>query len=184
MLEKQKIPKTGRTSSKNKVSCYRIMSDNLVAWFPLAAALRLHWDVFLSFRGEDTRHTITRNLYDSLTEHGVRVFLDDTGMTQGDEIAPSLMEAIEDSAAAIIILSPRYANSHWCLEELARICELGRLILPVFYQVDPSHVRRQKGPFEQDFTNHLRRFGEGKVVKWGEAMKKVGGISGFVFDSR
>ncbi|XP_034899197.1 uncharacterized protein [Populus alba] len=148
------------------------------------AALRLHWDVFLSFRGEDTRYGFTKNLYDSLSKQDIRVFLDDSGMAQGDEIAPTLMEAIEDSALSIIILSPRYANSHWCLEELARICELRRLILPVFYQVDPSHVRRQKGPLEQDFMNHMERFGEEKVGKWREAMNKVGGISGFVYDTR
>ncbi|KAJ4823707.1 hypothetical protein Tsubulata_027093 [Turnera subulata] len=145
------------------------------------ATLRLHWDVFISFRGEDTRHRITKNLYSSLTGRGVRAFLDDAGMTQGDEISPTLMEAIEESSASIIILSPNYANSHWCLEELARICELRRLILPVFYQVEPSNVRRQKGPFENDFKDHLNKFGEEKVGKWREAMFKVGGISGFVF---
>ena len=148
------------------------------------AALRLHWDVFLSFRGKDTRRSFTKHLYDSLNKQDIRVFLDSSGMAQGDEIAPTLMEAIQDSASSIIILSPRYANSHWCLEELARICELRRLILPVFYQVDPSNVRRQKGPFEQDFESHSKRFGDDKVVKWRAAMNKVGGISGFVFDTR
>ncbi|KAB5524406.1 hypothetical protein DKX38_022155 [Salix brachista] len=143
------------------------------------AALRLKWDVFLSFRGEDTRHGFTENLYESLSKEDIRVFLDNSGMAPGDEIDPTLMEAIEDSALSIIILSPRYANSHWCLEEVARICELRRLILPVFYQVDPSHIRRQKGPLEQDFMDHMERFGEEKVGKWREAMKKVGGISGF-----
>ncbi|CAK7338944.1 unnamed protein product [Dovyalis caffra] len=149
------------------------------------AALRLHWDVFLSFCREDTRHSFTEHLYDSLKKQDIRVFADDSaGMTQGGEIAPPLMEAIEDSASSIIVLSPRYANSHWRLEELARICQLRRQILPLFYQVDPSNVRRQKGPFEQDFMNHLERFGEDKVAKWREAMNKVGGISGFVFDTR
>ncbi|KAF9671358.1 hypothetical protein SADUNF_Sadunf12G0039000 [Salix dunnii] len=156
------------------------MSDSL-AVSSSPAALRLRWDVFLSFRGEDTRGSFTKDLYSSLMEQDIRVFLDDSGMIQGDEIAPTLMEAIQDSASSIIILSPRYANSHWCLEEMEKICELRRLILPVFYQVDPSNVRRQKGPFEQDFENHSKRFGE-KVVKWREAMTKIGGISGFVFD--
>ncbi|KAG5222018.1 disease resistance family protein [Salix suchowensis] len=146
------------------------------------AALRLRWDVFLSFRGEDTRESFTKDLYNSLKEQEIRVFLDNAGMTQGDEIPPTLMEAIQDSALSIIILSPRYANSHWCLEEMEKLCELRRLILPVFYQVDPSNVRRQKGPFEQDFENHSKRFGD-KVVKWREAMTKIGGISGFVFDA-
>ncbi|CAK7338945.1 unnamed protein product [Dovyalis caffra] len=161
------------------------MSDSLVV-SSTPAALRLHWDVFLSFCRADTRHqSFTEHLYDSLNKQDIRVFSDDSaGMIQGGEIAPPIMEAIEDSASSIIILSPSYANSHWRLEELARICQLRRQILPVFYQVDPSHVRRQNGPFEQDFVNHLERFGEDKVAKWREAMNKVGGISGLVFDTR
>ncbi|ESR51771.1 hypothetical protein CICLE_v10030550mg [Citrus x clementina] len=147
------------------------------------ASFRLRWDVFLSFRGEDTRDTITRNLYNSLHDHGVRVFKDDYGLARGDEIAPSLIDAIYDSAASIIILSPNYGSSRWCLEELAKICELNRLILPVFYKVDPSDVRRQQGPFKQDFERHQDRFGEDTVSKWRKAMMKVGGISGWVFNN-
>uniref|UniRef100_A0A2P2MP95 TIR domain-containing protein n=1 Tax=Rhizophora mucronata TaxID=61149 RepID=A0A2P2MP95_RHIMU len=147
------------------------------------AALRFHWDVFVSFHGEDTGSGFIRSLRDSLHEHGIRAFLKDVGMRQGDEISPSPLDAIEDSAISIIIISPRYANSHDCLDELARITELKRLLLPVFYQVEPSHVRGQKGPFEQDFRNHLMRFGEDKVKKWGQAMTKVGAKKGSPFDS-
>ncbi|XVF84842.1 hypothetical protein PTKIN_Ptkin17bG0072100 [Pterospermum kingtungense] len=64
------------------------------------ASFRLRWDVILSFRGEDTRHGITQNLYNALKEKGVRVFRDDDGLRRGDEISPSLLEAIEDSAAS------------------------------------------------------------------------------------
>ncbi|KAL5553913.1 hypothetical protein UlMin_041314 [Ulmus minor] len=142
-------------------------------------AFRLRWDVFLSFRGEDTRYTFTNLLYDSLAKNGVRVFLDNDGLNRGDEIAPSLLEAIDDSAAAIVVLSPRYGDSRWCLEELAKICDCGKLILPVFYQVDPSDVRRQKGPFEDDFRNHEKKFESHKVLQWRKAMQKVGGIAGY-----
>ncbi|KAF5945305.1 hypothetical protein HYC85_015533 [Camellia sinensis] len=147
-------------------------------------AFRLRWDVFLSFRGEDTRDGFTDRLYNELERQGVRVFRDNDGLTQGDEIAQSLLDAIEDSAAAIAIISPRYANSRWCLEELAKICECERLILPVFYLVDPSNVRRQKGPFEEDFRSLEIRFGEHKVGRWRSAMEKAGGISGWVFQNR
>ncbi|GFZ21559.1 transmembrane receptor [Actinidia rufa] len=144
-------------------------------------AFRLRWDVFLSFRGEDTRDGFTARLYTELEGRGVRVFRDNDGLTQGDEIAPSLLDAIADSAVAIVILSRRYASSRWCLEELATICEYRRLILPVFYQVDPSDVRRQRGPFEDDFRTLEGRFGERKVARWRDAMEKAGGISGLVF---
>ncbi|XP_035540054.1 disease resistance protein RPV1-like [Juglans regia] len=145
------------------------------------STFRLRWDVFLSFRGEDTRH-FAKTLYQSLEKSGVRVFFDDEGLRGGDEIKPGLFEAIEDSAASIAIISPNYASSHWCLEELSKICEYRRLLLPVFYRVNPSDVRRQKGPFEEHFRNHGKMYEEDKVTCWRRAMEKAGAIVGWPFD--
>ncbi|XP_054791378.1 disease resistance protein RUN1-like [Prosopis cineraria] len=144
-------------------------------------AFRLRWDVFLSFRGADTRRCFTKPLFNALQSRDVRVFLDDVGLDRGDQIAPSLLEAIDDSAASIIIFSPRYASSHWCLEELAKIWDCGRLILPVFFNVDPSHVRKQEGPFRKYFKKHEAKRSKEEVSRWREAMKKIGGIAGFPF---
>ncbi|PON53731.1 TIR-NBS-LRR-like protein [Trema orientale] len=162
------------------------IGDNAVSTSPAAVAFRLRWDVFLSFRGEDTRDGFVKILYESLDKKGVRAFRDDDGLNRGDEIAPSLLEAIDDSAAAIVVLSPRYADSRWCLEELAKICECpNKLILPVFHRVDPSDVRRQKGPFEEHFRVHEQGSQNDKVLRWRRAMEKVGGTAGWVFkDSR
>ncbi|VVA24107.1 Hypothetical predicted protein [Prunus dulcis] len=152
-----------------------------------AGGFRLRWDVFLSFRGEDTRSTITKNIYEELEKRSVRVFRDDEGLNRGDEIASSLLEAIEDSAAAIVVLSPRYAESRWCLEELAKICERSRrlhlMILPVFYQVDPSDVRRQRGPFAEHFRAHEQEYENAVVSRWRSAMAKVGGTAGYIFNA-
>lgn len=142
-------------------------------------SFRYRWDVFLSFRGEDTRHTITDRLYRRLFDNGVRTFRDDEGLERGEEIAPSLVEAIEDSATAIAVISVRYADSHWCLEELARIVEYGKLLLPVFHDVDPSDVRKQTGPFQKDFLELERRFGVEKVRRWRQAMNKAANKSGW-----
>ncbi|KAI9126410.1 hypothetical protein K1719_002831 [Acacia pycnantha] len=142
---------------------------------------RLRWDVFLSFRGADTRDCLTKPLYYELQSRGVRVFLDDVGLDRGDQIAPSLIEAIHDSAASIIIISPDYASSHWCLEELAEICDCGKLILPVFYGVSPTDVLEQAGPFENSFKVHKAKRSEDEIIRWRKAMKKVGGIAGWVF---
>jgi len=149
-------------------------------------AFRLRWDVFLSFRGEDTRERFTKKLYESLHKEGIRAFMDDEGLDRGDHIATTLLEAIDDSAASIVIISPNYADSHWCLDELNRICDLERLIIPVFYKVDPSHVRKQLGPFQQGFNYLEKRFAneKDKVLKWRDSMLKIGGLAGFVFNSR
>ncbi|XP_050276920.1 disease resistance protein RPV1-like isoform X2 [Quercus robur] len=149
-------------------------------------ASRLRWHVFLSFRGEDTRYPFINNLYTTLHNKGIRAFRDDDGLRRGDEIAPTLLDAIEESAASIVIISQNYASSRWCLEELSKICECKRLILPVFYLVDPSDVRKQRGPF---FGKHFREHEEKgiekeKVTKWREAMETAGGKAGFVFQDK
>ncbi|KAL3824196.1 hypothetical protein ACJIZ3_020225 [Penstemon smallii] len=146
--------------------------------------LRQNWDVFLSFRGEDTRKTFINGLYDALYSKDVQVFRDNDGIKRGDEIKQSLLDAIEDSASAIAVISPRYADSHWCLEELARLCDLGKLVLPVFYEVDPSAVRGQKPPFQEDMKKLEVRHGEEKVARWRKAMATVGGLSGWVHGKR
>ncbi|KAM5566629.1 hypothetical protein ABKV19_014999 [Rosa sericea] len=138
--------------------------DDFSSTRPHVGGFRLRWDVFLSFRGEDTRETITKNLYEALQRRGVRVFLDNDGLDRGDDIGPTLLEAIEDSAAAIIVLSPR-------------------LILPLFYQVDPSDVRRQTGPFEEHFRLHEQVFDSATVSGWRTAMTKLGAKAGYVFSS-
>ena len=92
-------------------------------------------------------------------------------------MALTLLEAIDDSAAAIVIFSSRYAESWWCLEELAKICECpNKLILPVFHRVDSLDVRLQVGPFEEHFRVHEKERPYNKVLKWKRAMGKVGGL--------
>ncbi|KAG2310668.1 hypothetical protein Bca52824_022225 [Brassica carinata] len=105
-------------------------------------------------------------------------------MQRGDEINPSLVAAMEDSAASVVVLSPRYADSHWCLDELATLCDLRsslkRPMIPIFYEVDPSHVRKQNDHFAKDFEEHAKRFSEEKIKRWRKAMPLVGNLSGFV----
>ncbi|QHN76269.1 Disease resistance protein [Arachis hypogaea] len=67
----------------------------------------------------------------------------DYELHKGDEISPSLFRAIEDSYVSVIVFSENYADSKWCLEELVRILECrkeyGQVVIPVFYEIDPSH---------------------------------------------
>lgn len=137
--------------------------------------------MFLSFRGEETRHSFTSNLYNALEKQGVRVFLDER-LRRGVNIASDLFEAIENSAASIVIIPPNYVSSRWCLQELSKIFECRRLILPVFYLVDPSDVRKHTGSFTEHLKKHENRCGKEEVLKWREALEKAAALSGWVFD--
>ncbi|XP_040361382.1 probable disease resistance protein At4g27220 isoform X2 [Rosa chinensis] len=150
----------------------------------LSSAVEWKYDVFLSFRGPDTRKGITFELYDRLQRRGIKAFMDDRDLEVGDVISPTLLRAIRESRFAIVILSQNYASSTWCLEELREIClcmEDSSRILPLFYQVDPTDVRYQKRSFEEAFTRHETsgRHESEKVEKWKAALNKVANISGW-----
>ncbi|KAM5582487.1 putative disease resistance protein [Rosa sericea] len=153
----------------------------------LSSAVEWKYDVFLSFRGPDTRKGITFELYDRLQRRGIKAFMDDRDLEVGDVISPTLLKAIRESRFAIVVLSQNYASSTWCLEELREIClcmEDNSRILPLFYQVDPTDVRYQKRSFEEAFTKHKTsgRHESEKVKQWKAALNKVANISGWNTD--
>ena len=101
------------------------------------------FDVFLSFRGEDTRLGFIGHLYNALSQQGINTFIDDN-LQRREEIFAGLIKIIESSRISIIVFSENYASSTWCLDELAKIVECKKndqLVEPVFYNIDPSEVR-------------------------------------------
>ncbi|KAH9778682.1 Disease resistance-like protein DSC1 [Citrus sinensis] len=144
----------------------------------------IKYDVFLSFGGEDTRESFTSHLYSALSRETVETFIDDD-LRRGDEISQSLLDAIEASSISIIIFSERYASSRWCLDELLKILECkkeyAQIVVPVFYRVDPSHVRKQTGNFGDSFLKLGERFPD-KMQSWRNALTEAADLSGF--DSR
>ncbi|KAL5778621.1 hypothetical protein ACOSQ2_009358 [Xanthoceras sorbifolium] len=148
------------------------------------------YDVFLSFRGEDTRNSFTDHLYAALDLKGIYTFRDDERLERGKEISSELLEAVESSRFSIVILSKNYASSTWCLEELAKIVESKDIeegtVLPVFYDVEPSQVRKQSGDFKTAFDKHEQDFKDNleKVQRWRSALKQVGNLSGWDLQDR
>ncbi|XP_059640975.1 disease resistance protein L6-like [Cornus florida] len=140
-------------------------------------------EVFLSFRGPDSRRTFTDFLYTNLNDAGVRTFRDDNELRKGEEIGPEFLEATRESSISIPIFSKNYASSKWCLRELAQMVDCkrstGQLILPIFYDVEPSDVRHQSGSYEEAFRKHGTCFDGCTVMKWKEALKEVGELKGW-----
>ncbi|RDX91655.1 TMV resistance protein N, partial [Mucuna pruriens] len=137
------------------------------------------YDVFLSFQGEDTRLNIMSHLYKALKEEKVKTFMDDQ-IEKGDEISPALIEAIEDSHVSIVVFSKDYASSKWCLDELSKILECKKsqkqIVIPVFYNIDPSHVRNQTGSYEKAFEKHE---GDPRCNKWRNDLYQAANLAGW-----
>ncbi|CAK8538790.1 unnamed protein product [Lathyrus sativus] len=139
------------------------------------------WQIFLSFRGTDTRYGFTGSLYQALRQGGFKTFMDDGGLQTGDQISPSLLNAIEASRLSIIVLSENYANSTWCLDELVKILECKKqLVWPIFYKVEPSDIRHMRKCYGKDMAQHENMFGinSERVQKWKSALIEVCNLSG------
>ncbi|XP_043705203.1 disease resistance protein RUN1-like [Telopea speciosissima] len=142
-----------------------------------------NYDVFLSFRGEETRNNFTGFLYRALEREGIVVFIDSEGLWGGDEIQPALFNAIQQSKISIPVFSKGYADSKWCLRELVKIVECHRSnhqkILPIFFDVEPRDVRNQTGSFEGSFQKHKGKFDDAEIQDWKSALSVVAGKKGY-----
>ncbi|KAL5539600.1 hypothetical protein UlMin_044176 [Ulmus minor] len=143
------------------------------------------YQVFLSFRGEDTRLNFTGHLYEALRAAGFNTFIDDDELLGGEAIRDGLLQAIQGSRVSIIVFSRRYGDSSWCLDELVEIIKCRRtvrqIVIPIFYDVDPSDVRKQRGSFGEAFREHEKRFASDldRVLRWREALTEAAELSGW-----
>ena len=66
------------------------------------------------------------------------------------------------------------------LVEILNCKQNGQLVLPVFYKVNPSEVRKQEGNFKVALTKQEIKFKNNieKVQRWRAALTEAAGLSG------
>ncbi|XP_027346033.1 TMV resistance protein N-like [Abrus precatorius] len=170
---------------------FALVSPKVFLSFGIAmASSQMTWkyDVFVSFRGKDTRNTFTDHLYGALNRKTILAFKDDKKLKKGEPIAPELLQALQSSRVFVVVFSKNYASSTWCLRELSQILDCvqvsGKHILPIFYDVEPSEVRKQSGNYEKAFAEYEQRFKDDEVKmvevqRWRVALTEVADLSGW-----
>ncbi len=75
----------------------------------------------------------------------------------GQHTFNSIDEALWGVRVHMAIFSKDYAESKFCLEELCDMLRSGKLIFPVYLDVEPRDLKRpHKGAFACAFRKHLR----------------------------
>ncbi|KAL6130691.1 hypothetical protein ACLB2K_069070 [Fragaria x ananassa] len=142
------------------------------------------YDVFINFRGEDTRRSFVCHLYDALKRTALDTFIDSEELQKGDDLS-ELYKAIQDSRLSVLVFSKDYASSTWCLKELVQILECmdrqNQIVVPIFYGVDPAHVRKCKDSFAEAFAKHESNSNVNKeeLESWKSSLTRATNLSGY-----
>ncbi|PWA49834.1 TMV resistance protein N [Artemisia annua] len=143
---------------------------------------RPKYDVFVNYASEDIGKRFVSHLKGALGREAFTI-CDHTMLTLGQDESSELLKAIKDSEIYLLVFSNEYASSVRCLEEFALIMESypkykHRKVLPVFFNVEPTDVKNQQGPFLDAFEDHETKVDPNKVQNWRQALREAGHMSG------
>ncbi|XP_013635280.1 PREDICTED: probable disease resistance protein RPP1 [Brassica oleracea var. oleracea] len=158
---------------------FRVQENRIIASSPKSTLPRnCTHDVFPSFHGADVRKSFLSYLVKEFGSKGINLFIDNE-ITRGEFIGPELKKAIQGSRIAIVLLSKGYASSSWCLDELVEIMkckeDLGQMVIPVFYEVDPTDVKKFGKVFKKTCNGKTNEV----IRKWSQALAKVATLAGY-----
>lgn len=143
------------------------------------------YQVFISHRGPDTKNNLASLIYHRLKRDGLHVFLDKHEIPLGVRISSAIVSAIQSASVHIAIMSPGYADSVWCLDELSQMMESSKnhesAIIAVFYDVEAADLRHIESKcYAEAFKKHERerRYEIKDVQRWKKALKEAAKIKG------
>ncbi|ESW06180.1 hypothetical protein PHAVU_010G026900 [Phaseolus vulgaris] len=143
------------------------------------------YDVLINFNGEDIQRKFVSHLDSVLSTVGFTTFLHHPNALNPIHIEQPILNL---SRVAIVVFTKTYSQSAWCLQQLQQIIRWQetycRNVLPVYYEIEPSDVRLQKGDFGKAFkeTAHQTFSGqqlEHAMSKWSHALTKAANFFGW-----
>ncbi|XP_030515759.2 disease resistance-like protein DSC1 [Rhodamnia argentea] len=114
----------------------------------------------------------------------VHVFRHDDMLPVGKQIGQENLWAIRRCRIAVPIVSEQYAQSNWCIRELIEIVcchrHYGKLVFPIFYQLEVEDVRDQLGSFKKALCTLKKQSSTEEMQEWREALTFVARIKGWI----
>ncbi|OIT04549.1 PREDICTED: TMV resistance protein N-like [Nicotiana attenuata] len=131
--------------------------------------------------------TFVSHLHGALKQEGIYTFKDDRNQDRGISFSKDSSRAIEESQIIVVVFCENFVLSKDCLDEVVKIMDcrklLKKIVIPIFYDVEPSEVRRQRNNLAEAFADDSENDDEigrsERVKRWRDALNEAGNISGF-----
>ncbi|XP_027907936.1 protein SUPPRESSOR OF npr1-1, CONSTITUTIVE 1-like isoform X2 [Vigna unguiculata] len=150
-----------------------------------SSKLPRNYDVLISFNGEDIRRKFVSHLDSALSSVGLTTFLHYQNAVESMHVQQPILNLCR---VVIVVFTKTYSQSAWCLHQLQQIIawheSYCRHVLPVYYEIQPSDVRLQKGDFGKAFketaqqTFSAQQLEDG-MSRWSHALTKVASLFGW-----
>ncbi|XP_027907361.1 TMV resistance protein N-like isoform X2 [Vigna unguiculata] len=143
------------------------------------------YDLLINFNGEDIHRKFVSHLDSVLSAAGLTTFLHHQNAVNDMDIQQPILNLCR---VAIVVFTKTYSESAWCLHQLQQIIEwhktYSRHVLPVYYEIQPSDVRLQKGDFgktlkataQKSFSAQQMEHG---MSRWNHALSKTADFFGW-----
>lgn len=140
------------------------------------------YDVFLSHAAED-KEAVARPLRQALLDRGLTVWLDERELTVGDSIRREIDRGLNDSRFGVVVLSTSFFSEEWPqreLDALAAKSSSGKVILPVWHEIDREAIERFSPLLADVFAVSTRHGVKAVAGEIARAVSKAHGVSEIV----
>ncbi|XP_014503234.1 TMV resistance protein N-like [Vigna radiata var. radiata] len=143
------------------------------------------YDVLINFTGEDIHRKFVSHLNSAFSTVGLTTFLHHPNAVNTTHIQQPILSHCR---VAIVIFTQTYSQSAWCLNQLLQIIKWHqtycRHVLPVYYEIQPSDVRLQKGDFGKALKETAQQTFSGQELdhgmsRWSHALTKAANFFGW-----
>ena len=144
-------------------------------------------DVFICHRGPDGKRDIVGHIKERLERANLIVFVDYELRKGGVHSWPEILATLRGARRVLVLLSPRFEESPWCLEEARAAAARPDAVLPVLFDREASwDAKKLRAAFRTfsgdcDFHHLLAEepglLADDMVERWHKALISVASIS-------
>ncbi|CAN1730121.1 Disease resistance-like protein DSC1 [Linum perenne] len=142
--------------------------------------------VFLNYCHEDTGNGFVSHLSTALVCKGIPVspIGKYSEMRKSTTTTSIVSSAIKKAKLSILIISNRYAQTQYCLDELVLIIKEmennSQIVIPVFYHVNTTDIEEVNGVFGEAFDQFAESQSSSRKAEWSAALVASANVTGKV----